>query len=95
MKRYQIRNKVNSKLAKIKKLEQEILELRRRNCLLSDKNQQFVEQIETVQVSNRPKKFEDKLIGRVHFNQYFTDEDTGQKVTIERKLVVRVNGEWV
>ena len=95
MKRYQIKAKVESKLALIDKLNAEILELRRQNCLLTDKNQQFVEENEEVLVSNRPKKFETKLIGRVHFVQGFKDEDTGEVVKVQRKLVVRINGEWV
>jgi len=95
MKRHQIIAKIKAKEARIKKLDLEIQELRKLNCLLSDKKQQFIEQNEEVLIFGRPKKYETKLIGRVHWKQHFKDEDTEQVITIDRKSVVRVNGEWI
>jgi len=94
MKRYQIAKKIANKERQLKKIEIDILELKRQNCLLTDKNQQFIEENEEVLISGRPKKYETKLIGRVNWKQKFEDGDGGF-VTIDRSLVVRVNDEWV
>lgn len=83
------------KFDKIKQLETEIIELRKEGMLLCDKTQRFKESEEDVLICGRPKKYETKLIGRIHWKEDFIDEDTGDVVTIERKKTVRVNGEWV
>lgn len=95
MKRYRINKKIESKITSIAKLRAEILELRKADLLLSDKNQQFVEQEEDCLISGRPKLYEKKLVGRVNWKEKFTDEDTGDSITIDRSRVVRINGEWL
>lgn len=94
MKRDTLHKKIYSKQEQIEKLKSEIVELNKQNFLLSDKQQQFVEENEEVLICGRPKKYETKLIGRVNWKQKFEDGDGGF-VMIDRSLVVRVNGEWV
>lgn len=92
MKRYQIVNKIKANNLKIAALKQSNVELNRQHLLLSDKNQQYTEQEETF---GRGKSKETFLIGRLHWKEYFLDEDTDEKMSIERSHIVRKNGEWV
>lgn len=85
---------VEAKIEKIKQLKTEIIELNREAVLLTDKKQQFTEKEEEVLICGRPKKYETKLIGRIHWKDYFIDEDTGEKICIDRTQIVRINGEW-
>jgi len=85
---------VEAKLEKIKQIKTEIIELNREAVLLSDKKQQFTEKEEEVLICGRPKKYETKLIGRIHWKDDFVDEDTGDVITIDRTQIVRINGEW-
>lgn len=101
------RNKINDlielKKNSINNLNNEIIELQRQSYLLSDKDQWFTENIETVVDWDRSKKdkrrkdwkiTKEVLVGRIHWNQEFIDEDTNNSITIERSQVVRVDGEW-
>ncbi len=92
MTRTQIRNKVKTKEAQIKKLDNEIIELYKRDYLLCDKKQWFKEEEET---HGRGKKKETNLVGRIYWKEGFKDEDTGKIIMIERSQSVRVNGEWI
>jgi hypothetical protein len=85
---------IDAKIEKIKQLKTEITELRKESILLSDKHQQFTEKEEEVLICGRPKKYETKLIGRIHWKDDFVDEDTGDVITIDRTQIVRINGEW-
>ena len=85
------------KFAKIEQLKTEIIEIRKEAMLLCDKKQWFTEQNEEVLICGRPKKYETKLIGRVHWMETFKDEgkpDGSGDIEIERKQTVRINGEW-
>ena len=86
---------VDDKIYKIDKLKSEIIDLNREYMLLSDKKQQFIEEEEEVLICGRPKTYETKLIGKIHWKEDFHDEDNGDVVTINRCRIVRVNGEWV
>ena len=92
--RADIHREAEEKYEQIKKLKKEILELERENLLLCDDEQWFTEKEEDVIVSKRPKKTEKHLIGRVHWQQGFKDEDTGEMIMIDRNEVVRVDGVW-
>lgn len=95
MKRHDITRKIKSKQKKIEQLRNEILELRRQDTLFSDKNQWFEEKEEDVLISGRPKKYEKKLVGRVHWREKFFDEsDPKNSIIIDRQQIVRINGEW-
>ena len=93
--RKQISEKVKKNVAKIEALKSENLELLRESYLLCDKKQNFTEVEEDVLICGRPKKYERKLIGRVHWVEDFVDEDTGSVFSINRSQIVRINGEWV
>jgi hypothetical protein len=95
MTRPEIIRAIQDKRKQIIILNAEILGLKKQGLLLCDKHQWFTEKKEDVQISKRPKKFEKKLIGRIHWNENFTDEATGEVITIERSELVRVNGEWL
>lgn len=92
MKRYQIVNKIHQNSEKITALRLANVELNRQNLLLSDKNQQYKESEETF---GRGKSKETVLVGRVHWRECFKDEDTDEKIWIDRSCVVRKNNEWV
>ncbi len=92
--RQTIKNLIDKKCSKIKALKSEIIELKREGILLSDKYQQFTEEEEDVLICGRPKKYETKLIGKIHWKEDFVDEDTHEVITINRSQIVRVNGEW-
>ena len=90
-----IKKMIKAKFDKIEQIKTEIIELRKEEMLLCDKYQQFTEKEEEVLVCGRPKKYETKLIGRIHWKEDFVDEDTGDVIMIDRKQTVRVNGEWL
>lgn len=92
MKRYQIVRKVQNNLKKIASLQQANVELNRQHLLLSDKNQQYTESEETF---GRGKSRETAVIGFINWKEYFLDEDTGEKIWLNRKHPVRKNGEWI
>ena len=86
------------RLDKIKQLEAEIIEIRKEGMLLSDKKQWFTEEEVEVLICRRPKKYETKLIGKIHWKETFKDEDLPDgsgDITIDRHKTVRVNGEWI
>lgn len=97
MTREAIDNLIKSKYEAIKTLKDEILDLRRQDILLSDEKQWFEEKMESVSKRvNRKKVTEEKLIGRVYWNESFKDEDRPENpIVITRCQVVRINGEWV
>lgn len=88
--------------AKIQKNKQLILELKKENndlyyesLLLTDKEQQYIEEEREVYVTKRPKVTKKVLVGMVRWNEDFRDEDTGKIVTIQRHQVVKEDGNWV
>jgi hypothetical protein len=90
-----IRKQESNKIRKIEQLKKEIIELRKEDMLLCDKTQWFTEEEEEVLICGRPKKYETRLVGRIHFIEDFVDEDTNEVFQVERKQTVRVNGEWL
>lgn len=94
-KRKAIMARISNNVEKIKKLKKENLELSRKAVLISDKNQWFVEKMETVTYRENRKKIKvEQLIGRIHWLEEFEDDDTKEKIIIERREVVRVDGKW-
>ncbi len=92
--RADINQEIAEKWELIAQIKTEIVALKKEELLLCDDHQRFEEKEEEITISRRPKKIEKRLIGRIHWNEEFKDEDTGQSVWIERSQVVRVNGEW-
>lgn len=92
MKRKQIIDQIRKNSAKINALREVNKKLERQHLLLSDKQQQYVEKEETV---GRGKNKRTHLIGRVHWKEYFMDEDTRQSILINRSRIVRQDGEWI
>lgn len=87
-----------AKFKKIEQLKAEIIELRKEGLLLCDKEQWFTEKEEEVLICGRPKKYETKLIGKIHWMETFSDEDYpdgSHDLTMERSQTVRINGEWI
>jgi len=97
--RRQVNKAIDSRLKRIEKLKEEISQLRKIDCLISDKHQRFTEEMEDVLISRRPKVINKRLVGRIHWNEFFTDEDYPDSeekgIWIERSRIVRINGEWV
>jgi peroxiredoxin len=79
-------------IRQIEKLKKQHIELNRKYLLLSDKDQQFKEQLET---RGRGKYKKTELVGRIHWVMKFKDSDTGQTIKIDRSRIVRVNCEWL
>lgn len=79
-----------------KALQERAVQLNRENILLSDDEQWFTETEETWtrRVGRKREKYT-RLVGRINWKEDFTDEDTGEKLSINRSEVVRVDGEWV
>lgn len=99
MNREQINKERASKKAKIKKLQDELIELYKADCLLCDDKQWYTEEEEEHVISKRPKKVEKHLVGRVRWKELFYDEsypgDASKGVEIERSKAVKVDGEWI
>jgi len=92
--RTEIKKEIALREKQIKKIKSEIRDLNIEAVLLCDKKQWFTEQEEEIVVKRRPKIIEKHLIGRIHWKEYFMDESTGKKVTIERCQTVRIDGQW-
>jgi hypothetical protein len=92
MKRYQIVKKINANSKKMAALKAQNIELNRQHLLLSDRNQQYKEELETLGRGNNKV---DALIGRVYWKEGFKDLDTGEVIYINRSKPVRKNGEWL
>lgn len=76
----------------IEQLQRGITLLERENCLICDDKQWYKESIETEPFSKRK---ETRNVGRIYWNENFTDEDSGETITIERSRMVMINGEWL
>ena len=92
--RADINQEIAEKWELIAQIKTEIVALKKEELLLCDDKQRFEEKEEEIIISKRPKKIEKRLIGRIHWNEEFKDEDTGQSIWIERSRVVRVDGVW-
>jgi hypothetical protein len=90
-KREKLQQQITSKKEKIHSILMEIYELEKQSLLLCDKDQWFTEKLET---HGRGQKKEQKLYGRIHWNEDFLDESTNKAITIERSHIVRINGKW-
>lgn len=84
--------KIKANEQKIQELLDKNLELERKSYLLSDKVQQYKEEIRT---TGRGKNKKNELVGRIHWIQQFKDGDTGKTIDIERTRAVRIDGEWI
>lgn len=91
--RSDIRNDFNNKLKEIEQLENEIKELIREDCLLSDDEQWYTE--EDIKRRRGKEKAVIERHGRINRMELFTDKATGQKTSIHRARTVKINGEWV
>ena len=95
MTRKEINTQIEANSARIDELKNKNLELRRQSYLLSDNEQWFTEQLEVVTERINGKKVKrERLVGRIHWNEDFKDDDTGDVVTIERSRPVRIDGNW-
>ena len=95
MNRKEIQAKMKANNETIERLREENASLYEEDLLLCDDRQWFTEKMETVTERNgRKREKAQRLIGEVHWKEDFTDEDTGETITIERKRLVRVDGKW-
>lgn len=90
--REQIRAEIKACTEKIEQLEAELADLVKRDYLLSDEVQWYKEELRT---TGRGKKKRTFLEGRVYWNQFFKDEDTGEEIKIERSQQITVDGVWI
>lgn len=90
--RAKIRANIKKANDKMKLLQDELLNLHRQDTLLCDNQQWYTEEERTL---GRGKNKTTHLMGIVHWNEDFIDEDTGDIVTIERSQYVMKDGEWL
>lgn len=97
-KRDRLEAKAQKIMAQMEALKTKYMEVQIQHALLCDKKQWFTEKEETIIISRRPKKTETRLIGRIHWREFFQDmdypDDKTKGVWIERSRAVRVNGVW-
>ena len=93
--RKEIQDRQESINGQIESLESEWKELEKESLFLSDETQWYREVLEDVIIKKRPKIVEKIVVGRIYWNENFTDESTGEVITIERCKPVRVGGKWL
>ena len=92
MTRSQINKKIEAIDKKIADLQKEQLELHFQQLTMSDRNQQYKEELEWHKDGRKKVQV---MVGRVHWKEDFKDEDTGKYITIERSRAVKFDGEWL
>lgn len=98
MNRKQIETKLVKNLKKITDLKNENIKLAHESYLLSDDKQQFTEEIEHIPCQKyvrKPHWLDGKLVGKIHWKEYFKDDDSNELIEIKRSKIVRIDGEWV
>lgn len=90
--RKRISQKIQTRLKRIKTIQDEIIALNIENMLLCDKYQWYSEETVT---KGRGKNKVPYLYGYRNWIEDFTDEDTGEVVSIARKEVIRIDGKWL
>jgi hypothetical protein len=85
---------IEAKRERLLKIEKELRVLEVERVKISDKHQQYKEEIEEVIVSKRPKVVEKVLTGSVHWVEDFLDGDTGKVFPIPRNRRVMKNGRF-
>lgn len=91
MNRKHINKKIENNIEKIKLLHNENVLLKIKEHQICDDKQRYTEQIES---RGRGKDKHDIIVGRIHWKEDFTDEDTGEIITIERSQAVRIGDTW-
>ena len=93
--RNEIRNGISTINRQIEELEAKRELLILEDIQFSDDEQWYTEELETHEVSKRPKKSENFIIGRIHWKEPIMDEDKpNNPLIIERSRIVKVNGDW-
>lgn len=98
MKREEIKKLIDEKLTQIDLLQQEIIELKKQNLLISDDKQWFTEEIffeEKKKFQRKENYLNGKLVGRIHWKESFQNEDSKEPFIIDRSLIVRIDNQWV
>ncbi len=83
------------KIKQIELLKRELVKLDKEWCMLSDRKQQYKEEIRIVtERVGRKTTNTKRLVGSIHWKEKFKDEDTGKFITINRQRIVKVDGVW-
>ena len=90
--RDEIRAEIQTKRDEIVDLRADLRELLIEDARLCDEKQWYKEDIQIVTLSKRPKKTRTDTVGRYHWTECFIDEDTGEKIPIDRSREVMRNG---
>jgi len=99
--RKQIKAEIENQDRLLRIIQGRKLELQREAYQLSDEDRWYTEEIEdylTYEKGHRKRAkqvVKSRLAGRVHWIENFTDEDTGQKIPVERSRIIKINGEWI
>lgn len=87
MTRKRLLKQIENKEEKVQKLQQELIELKIKELKFCDKDRTYKEGIEVI-------AGKEILRGRVCFEELFSDEDSGEVISIEREQIVMENNKW-
>lgn len=95
-KRKKLENIIAKNNETIKSIQEKNVEIQKQLYLLCDKKQWFTEKLEMITERVGKKKIKvEKLIGRIHWNEQFLDEDTAKPFFVERSKIVRIDENWI
>ena len=94
MNRVEIQTRLKAIEAEREKLNVEEVELKIQDLQICDDTQWYSEKTIPI-IGKHKKKVGEMLAGFIHWNEDFTDEDTGNVITIERCQRVLEDGVWI
>lgn len=96
--REQIRNEHSEVLKSIEELKTKARELFLEDIQHSDEKRTYTEKLEEHPRPKWARKdhwLNGKVVGRMFWSETYTDDDTGEKFTVNRQEVVKVDGKWL
>jgi len=94
-KREELQEKIRLNEIRMTELDNENSNLQIECHKISDDKQQYSEQIEKIaRRDGRKKVYDNVLIGKIHWQENFIDEESGDVISISRHRVVRRNDRW-
>lgn len=98
MEKFKTRAAIELQIAKrqkqIKKLENEMVELRRAERMFSDRNAWWAEQEDEIVLWGRPKLVAKVKLGGQTYKEKYHDQDTGKAFCVERFIACTIDGCW-
>ncbi len=92
MTRVEIHQKIAANKVMIKELESQNEQLQLASYALCDEVQQYTEETTFV---GHGKKAKEVVVGIIHWQEHFSDIDTGETITVNRTQRVKEDGVWI